>query len=151
MLTPSLSANDRNPPTPAATPLAHLTAALPDRPVAVIFTALKLEAKAVLAHIAGIRWYQHKNTVFDCGIFVAGNATWHVALVECGPGNISVPGFVHAAAACFDPDIMLFVGIAGGIKDVELGDVVAASKVYAIHGGKAGADFLPRADIHHAD
>ena len=37
----------------------------------------------------------------------------------------------------FDPDLILFVGVAGGFKDdLRPGDVVVGSKVYDYHGGK---------------
>ncbi|MER6784240.1 5'-methylthioadenosine/S-adenosylhomocysteine nucleosidase [Streptomyces sp. NPDC000658] len=44
------------------------------------------------------------------------------------------------------PQALLFVGVAGGLKgDIKIGDVVVASKVYGIHGGKdARQGFLVR-------
>src|SRR5262249_51267773 len=50
----------------------------------------------------------------------------------------------------FRPQITLFVGIGGGLKDVELGHVVAASKVYAYESGKVGQQFQPRPEAWRA-
>ncbi|OAT68666.1 hypothetical protein AWB85_24165 [Mycobacteroides immunogenum] len=48
------------------------------------------------------------------------------------------------AEEAFRPKYIVMMGVAGGVKDVAIGDVVASSKVYWIEGGKTDAKFKPR-------
>ena len=52
------------------------------------------------------------------------------------------------AIAHFSPDILLFIGVAGGLKaDVNLGDVIASTKVYGYHSGKSADEFHTRPEL----
>jgi nucleoside phosphorylase len=116
-----------------------------DAPTALIVTALDLETQAVLRHFGN--WTEevdHNGTVYYRGTF----EDYHVVVVEAGAGNTSTAVLTAVAAAHLRPEVSLFVGVGGGIKDVKLGDVVVATKVYGYEAGKAiGSGFLPRADV----
>lgn len=58
------------------------------------------------------------------------------ALVEVGMGLTTSAMATLGAVEKYRPSLVVFVGIAGGIKDVEIGDVVIADKVYPYESGK---------------
>jgi len=116
---------------------------------AVILTALPLEYQAVRAHLCNIREETHRQgTVYERGAFVARQGWWDVTIAVIGPGNMGAAFEAERAIAQFDPQVVLFVGVAGGLKDVQVGDVVVSTKVYGYESGKAeDIDFRPRPDV----
>jgi nucleoside phosphorylase len=122
---------------------------LPEHPTqgVVIVTALDVETRAVLRHLGPWTEETVEGTVLYKGVF----ADWSVAVVEVGPGNIGTAALASRAISHCKADMALFVGVAGGIKDVALGDVVVASKVYGYEGGKdTSTRFMPRPDMQHS-
>lgn len=108
---------------------------------AIILTALEVETRAVLRHLLDRSEELVGGTVFHCGTFEG----WNVAVGEIGPGNASAAAVATRAVGHFKPRVALFVGVAGGVKDVALGDVVVANKVYGYESGKESkAGFKPR-------
>jgi nucleoside phosphorylase len=116
----------------------------------VILTALGLEYKAVIEHLQDMKEITHQGTVYGYGNFTGHHRTWHVAVAEIGMGGPTAATETERAISYFRPQITLFVGIGGGLKDVKLGHVVAASKVYAYESGKVGQQFQPRPEAWRA-
>jgi nucleoside phosphorylase len=111
---------------------------------AVIVTALPLEYKAVLRHLTDIKEHTHeRGTVYETGSF----DDWEVTVVEAGMGNDRAAVETERAITHADPQVVFFVGIAGGLKDADLGDVVAAETVYGYERGKQDEQFLSRPNV----
>ncbi|WP_413104524.1 effector-associated domain 2-containing protein [Streptomyces sp. Inha503] len=112
----------------------------------VVLTALEVEYRAVRAHLEDPRPVRaERGALFELGVFREESEERTVAIHMTGPGNPGAAASVERAAALFAPRAVLFVGVAGGRKDVALGDVVAADAVYDYETGKdTETGFLPR-------
>jgi nucleoside phosphorylase len=123
----------------------------PQHPRAIVFTALGVEYSAIRDHLTGpVRRLEEHGTVYEVGTLGGGRGLWDIALAETGPGSTAAGVQLDRAVRVFAPQVALFLGIAGGRKDVNLGDVVVADVVYDYESGKATLDgFEPRMRTHH--
>src|SRR5712692_2875045 len=117
----------------------------------IILTALPVEFQAVLGHLQETQEIIHpQGTIYRVGSFPREADQLQVAVAQIGMGGGSAAVETERAIQFFRPHLSLFVGIAGGLKDVRLGAVVAATKVYAYESGKAGHTFEPRPEVWRA-
>jgi nucleoside phosphorylase len=109
-----------------------------------VLTALDLEYQAVRAHLTGLQHCSHPaGTLFEMGRLPTGGA---LTIAATGEGNPGAAVLAERAISMFSPRALLFVGVAGALKnDISLGDVVVATKIYACQGGKEeNGEFLAR-------
>ena len=125
----------------------------PPRPAArmvVIFTALGVEYRAVREYLDEARRYEEHGVLYELGMLPGVRGPWHVALAETGPGSTAAGLQLDRAVRVFEPEIAIFLGVAGGRKDVSHGDVVVADAIYDYELGKSTLEgFEPRMRTHH--
>ncbi|MHC3475460.1 5'-methylthioadenosine/S-adenosylhomocysteine nucleosidase [Streptomyces sp. 7R007] len=105
-------------------------------PTAVILTALALEYTAVRSHLTDREELVHEDgTRVEYGRLDGTECT--VAVAELGEGVVNAAALTTQIISWLRPRAVLFVGVAGSLKDdIGIGDVVIGTKVYGIHGGK---------------
>ncbi len=108
-------------------------------PTVLVLTALPVEMAAVLSYVNRDSPLQMVGPVLcEIGHFSASNGlSWRVVAAELGPGTVDTAGAVVAATTEFRPEVLMFVGIAGALKDeVAIGDVVAGTEIVWTERGK---------------
>lgn len=117
-----------------------------------VLTALSLEYDAVREHLTDIETLTHPRYGTKAKLGQLPDTPWQVVLVNMGEGTLTAATLTERVLTWLDPEAVLLVGVAGGLKnDIEIGDVVVATKVYSIHGGKQTPDgFLVRPEAWRA-
>lgn len=118
-----------------------------------VFTALPVEYRAVWKRLEDVKSERHpQGTIYEHGHCNVGGDDWDVWLAETGRGNERAAMEVERGIAHVKPELVVFIGVAGGIKDVRLGDVVIAEKVYNYEVGKTiEVQLQPRPDVFVTD
>ncbi|MFB7335688.1 HEAT repeat domain-containing protein [Streptomyces adustus] len=113
------------------------------RPTAVVLTALPLEYQAVRTHLTDIEKLVHHPSGTRAERGRLPGTRWHIALMETGEGSLTAAAVTERVHTWLQPEALFFVGVAGGLKDdIRIGDVVVATKVYGVHGGKQTSEGL---------
>lgn len=122
-----------------------------------MITALPLEFRAIISYLSNLEDIEHpQGTIYSKGQFTGEKSSWEVLVAEIGKNNPVAAQETERAISFFKPNVALFVGISGGVKDVMIGDVVAADKVYYYESGKwatgqsGSPEFYPRPSVHNS-
>ncbi|WP_329416339.1 5'-methylthioadenosine/S-adenosylhomocysteine nucleosidase [Streptomyces sp. NBC_00704] len=120
------------------------------RATALVLTALPVEYDAVRTHLAHPEERVHEDgTRVECGPL--DDSSWNLAIAELGEGAVTAAALTTQLVGWLRPEAVLFVGVAGGLRDdIGIGDVVVGTKVYAVQGGKRTPQgFLARPQTWH--
>ncbi|MEL7354533.1 MAG: tetratricopeptide repeat protein, partial [Cyanobacteria bacterium J06560_5] len=116
-------------------------------PCAVILTSHSDDYNIVRAHLSELREETlEQGGVYEVGKFSGNVHEWTVAITEIDDSNASSATETERSIKKYNPDVIFLVSAAVGLKDVSLGDVVVASKVYNYQSGKEEEEFLTRPD-----
>lgn len=108
-------------------------------------TPLPSEYVAVSRHISEKSSIVNEGAAYEIGRFPVGNGNFQVIIREPGMKNASMAVATERAIRYFEPQIAILCGIAGGIKDVKIGDVAVAKSAFDYDVGKESENgFLPR-------
>ena len=107
------------------------------RRCAVVLTALAVEYAAVCDALDGDAEQADRGTIYRLGAPRGVRCDWQVAVARIGAGATSAGLHLDRAVLTFAPDLVLFVGVAGGRKATRLGDVVAADIAYEYEHGRS--------------
>jgi nucleoside phosphorylase len=116
-------------------------------PTAVLCTPIDVEREAVLGLLRGrsIADRERNGVLYRTTEYEARDGCWNLALAMGGRGNAPAAAAVEHAVAAWRPQILVVCGVAGGLRNSRIGDVVAATKVYGYESGQdTDEGWLPR-------
>jgi len=112
----------------------------------VIQTALPLEQEAVVRKLSNVKTYEHgqTKTPYKIGSYISNGNKLQIVVGRTGQTNVNAAIETERAIQHFNPTFIFFVGVAGGLKDVSIGDIVLGTDVFGYEKGKSENEFLSR-------
>lgn len=104
-----------------------------------VLTALSVERDAVIAHLSDVTLEKHTEvgTDYHRGFFTTPSGNINVIVGRTDQTNINAALETERALQFYKPSHAFYVGVAGGLKDVKIGDIVIGSDVIGYERGKA--------------
>jgi len=118
-------------------------------PTVAILTPISIEFKAIEKHLPELREeFQADNLCYYLSHFKGEHHDYKIVLRETGSKVADIALATERLIQAYKPDILLLIGIAGGVKDVQIGDVVVGTKAYGYEYGKSTEEgFVSRPDV----
>lgn len=110
---------------------------------ALFLTALPLETAALKSLLPGSVPRREPGGVRSSeSTLVGSHISWQIRTIEAGMGNVASSAAAAHGLDGFVPDLIIFVGVAGGVKpsDQKHGDVVIVNRAYNASAGKEATD-----------
>lgn len=113
----------------------------------IVLTALSVERDAVISHLTDVKLEKHPEvyTDYQRGFYASPSGNIDVVVGRTDQTNINAALETERGLQNYKPSHAFYVGVAGGLKDVKVGDIVIGSEVIGYERGKAEDDvFKPR-------
>lgn len=102
-----------------------------------VLTPLSIEYDAVCAFLTKKEEVQHQGSYYTKGQYQGQHHCFELIVRETGSRNSVVAIETERIISGFQPTFVFLNGIAGGVKDAELGDIVVGTHAYGYGAGKA--------------
>lgn len=112
-----------------------------------VLTALSIERDAVIRYLSNVKLEKHPevDTDYHRGFFVTPSGNINVLVGRTDQTNTNAAMETERALQYYKPSHAFYVGVAGGLKDVKVGDIVIGTDVLGYERGKAEKEiFKPR-------
>ncbi|MFM9950360.1 MAG: SUMF1/EgtB/PvdO family nonheme iron enzyme [Saprospiraceae bacterium] len=101
----------------------------------IILTPIPPEHDAILAYLSSRTERIVEGSRYISGFYQGKYGGINIVTQLTGPGNTTIALATANAIRRFQPKVVILAGVAGGIKDVEIGDVVVGTKFYGYEYG----------------
>jgi len=112
-----------------------------------ILTPIPVEHAAIVARLGALEEQLLEGSRFVSGLFEGKHHRYRVITQQTGSKNEVLATATDKIVRLFQPSVVILAGIAGGVKDVQVGDVVVGVKYYGYESGKVTSEgFASRPD-----
>ena len=105
-----------------------------------ILAPIPVEHRAVMAFLEDTREEAKNGLYYTVGAFRGQHEPYSIVLRQTGSRNNEVALAAERIIQLYQPTIIILTGIAGGVKDAGIGDVVVATQAYGYEAGKSTDD-----------
>ena len=102
----------------------------------IILSPIEVEYACVRQFLSNRKSETKEGLVYETGFFQGKHQKYRLAIRQTGSKQADIALATERAIQHYPPDLIILLGVAGGIKDVAIGDVVVGTKAYGYESGK---------------